>query len=139
MFFQSSKSAFACVLPRATSHHHQRHFPDLDPNNALQHATGKKRRVTRKPEARSTRERFRLPPAYGRDRTRAYEARVLYLIAYLLKQASLRNGITPPRTGPLFCTHFAALLKFSKYNIIWPVMALACGSLHTAVTFVPNG
>ena len=52
---------------------------------------------------------------------------------------STRNGITPPRTGPLFCGHFAALLKFSKYNIIWPVMALACGSLHTVVTFVPNG
>ena len=51
----------------------------------------------------------------------------------------LRNGITPPERGPLFCGHFAALLKFSKYNIIWPVMALACGSLHTAVTFVPNG
>jgi hypothetical protein len=50
-----------------------------------------------------------------------------------------RNGITPPRRGPLFCTHFVALLKFSKYKIIWPVMALACGSLHTVVTFVPNG
>jgi hypothetical protein len=50
-----------------------------------------------------------------------------------------RNGKTPPRRGPLFCLHFVALLKFSMYKIIWPVMALACGSLHTVVTFVPNG
>jgi hypothetical protein len=48
------------------------------------------------------------------------------------------TGFSPER-GPLVCGHFAALLKFFKYNIIWPVMALACGSLHTAVTFVPNG
>jgi hypothetical protein len=46
----------------------------------------------------------------------------------------IRNGITPPRRGPLFCTHFVALLKFSKCKIIWPVMALACGSLHTVVS-----
>jgi hypothetical protein len=32
-----------------------------------------------------------------------------------------------------------SLLKFSKYKKIWPVMALACGSLHTVVTFVPSG
>jgi hypothetical protein len=28
------------------------------------------------------------------------------------------------------------MLKFSMYKIIWPVMALACGSLHTAVSNV---
>jgi hypothetical protein len=56
-----------------------------------------------------------------------------------LAVAPSRNGITPPRTGPLFCLHFVALLKFSMYKIIWPVMALACGSLHMVVTFVPNG
>jgi hypothetical protein len=47
-----------------------------------------------------------------------------------------RNGITPPRRGPLVWLHFAALLNFSMYKIIWPVVALACGSLHTVVTFL---
>jgi hypothetical protein len=29
--------------------------------------------------------------------------------------------------------------SFDTHRSPWPVMALACGSLHTAVTFVPNG
>jgi hypothetical protein len=42
--------------------------------------------------------------------------------------------------GPYFACHIVALFKFSIYKIIWPaVMALACGSLHTAVTSVPSG
>jgi hypothetical protein len=52
---------------------------------------------------------------------------------------SLPTGLAGEETGPQFCCNFAALLKFSKYNIIWPVMVLACGSLQTVVTFVPNG
>jgi hypothetical protein len=56
------------------------------------------------------------------------------------KCATGATGFSPPGGGAYaFWGHFAALLKFSKYKIIWPVMALACGSLHTVVTFVPNG
>jgi hypothetical protein len=54
--------------------------------------------------------------AFGTGRQAHWGSLVLFYLS--------RNGITPPERGPLFCTHFAALLKF------WPVMALACGSLH---------
>jgi hypothetical protein len=54
-----------------------------------QRATERIGGYARKPEARSTREALRISSAYGSDRTRAYEARVLYLIAFLLKQAPL--------------------------------------------------
>jgi hypothetical protein len=52
------------------------------PNNALQHATGKIGGYTREPEVRSTREHYRLPPAYGRYSRRAYRAHELFLFAY---------------------------------------------------------
>jgi hypothetical protein len=53
----------------------------------------------REPEARSTiRERFRLPPAYGRYRGRAYKARALLLIAYLLRQALYRSTFVSEAT-----------------------------------------
>ena len=57
----------------------------------------------REPEARSTRERFRLPPAYGRYRGRAYKARALLLIAYLLRQA-LSNCYCFLCAGLSFCS-----------------------------------
>ena len=52
------------------------------PQNPLQGATEKIGGYAREPEARSTRGRFRLPPAYGRYSRRAYKARVLFLFAY---------------------------------------------------------
>jgi hypothetical protein len=52
---------------------------------------------------------------------------------------TIHNGITPPRPGPLFCTHFVALLKFSEYKIIWPVMALVSEEgLSTRTTGSPG-
>jgi hypothetical protein len=52
------------------------------PNSALQHATGKIGGSLGKPEARSTRERFRLSSRLREVSRRAYEARLLILFAY---------------------------------------------------------
>jgi hypothetical protein len=50
-----------------------------------------------------------------------------------------QRDLAPQEGAPILHTFCSFVLKFSKYKIIWPVMALACGSLHTVVTFVPNG
>jgi hypothetical protein len=43
-----------------------------------------------------------------------------------------QRDLAPQDRGPILHT-------FCSFGLLWPVMALACGSLHTAVTFVPNG
>jgi hypothetical protein len=57
---------------------------------------------------------------------------------FLLRTKESQRDLAPQDRAPILHT-FVALLKFSMYKIIWSVMALACGSLHTVVTFVPNG
>jgi hypothetical protein len=54
-------------------------------------------------------------------------------------QDTTQRHNTPQERAPIWrsCCRFVEIL--SKDKIIWPVMASACGSLHTVVTFVPNG
>jgi hypothetical protein len=55
------------------------------PRNPLQRATERIGGYAREPEVRSTREHFRLLPAYVRYSRRAYMAHELFLIAYLFR------------------------------------------------------
>jgi hypothetical protein len=43
-----------------------------------------------------------------------------------------QRDLAPQTRGPI-------LPAFCSFGLLWPVMALACGSLHTAVTSVPSG
>jgi hypothetical protein len=47
------------------------------------------------------------------------------------------TGVSPPEQDP--CPLSPVLPAFCSFGLLWPVMPLTCGSLHTAITFVPNG
>jgi hypothetical protein len=72
-----------------------------------------------------------------RERKRKGPMRLMPPLAPLPPSGRRGGGAAQRDLAPQ--TRASILPAFCSFGLLWPVMALACGSLHTAVTFVPNG